>query len=99
MSKPLTIREQIKATQEILKGLQTKIVKKTIGKLNFQVGDKGTVNIFGINRMPVCLYPSQIVKLTDLLNNPEFKQFVVDNMAELEANAARNKAEKEAAQA
>lgn len=93
----MTAAQQIKELQAQLKSLKDQVIKKTISKLTSQVGDKGTVNIYGLNKFPICLYPSQIVRLTELLANPEFQQFVRDNMETLEANAARNKAEKVAA--
>lgn len=55
--------------------------------LGAAVGELGTVNIYGLNRSPVCLYPDQIVKLRNALNDIE--SFVDANKAELERKGSK----------
>jgi hypothetical protein len=87
--KKITIREEVKALQAKINDLKNQIISKVFfadkkeERLTVQIGDKGTVNIYGLGRYPVCLYMSQAVRLEKLLTNPEFKQFIIDNNASL----------------
>lgn len=91
----MTNAQKIKELQDQLKSLKTQEIKKTISGLTSKVGDKGTVNIYGLNKFPSCLYPSQIVKLAALFANSEFQSWLQENMSTLEANAAKSKEERE----
>ena len=77
----MTIQEQIKLAKAKLEALQSQVVSKTLpNKVTVKIGEKGTINIYGLGRFPVCLYLSQLQKLQVTLNNPEFSQFLIDNM-------------------
>lgn len=80
-----SIQAQIKQAKEQLKALQDKVISyldKDL-KLTTKIGEKGTINIYGLGKFPVCLYMSQAVKIQKLLNSPEFKKFIVDNQDKL----------------
>jgi len=62
--------------------LEKKLVSKESGKLEFKVGDKGGVSVYGLGRFPVTLYYEQWNKLLDAAH---------DLRAFLEANKSRLK--------
>lgn len=79
--------ESLKAQIAALKAQQT-----TKGSpLTVKVGDKGTINVYGLGRFPVCLYLTQINRITELFNSDSFKQFVATNAQLIEANAEYSK--------
>jgi hypothetical protein len=80
----MTITEQIKAAQAQLKALQSQVKSNSFkmkdGKtLTVKIGEKGTLNIYGLGKFPVCLYLSQALKLQELLSSPELELFVNEN--------------------
>lgn len=80
----MTLAEQIKATNEQLKALKAQYTSKTFAnKLTVRIGDKGTLNIYGLAKFPICLYLSQLVRVKELLNNPEFEAFVQENQEKI----------------
>jgi hypothetical protein len=62
--------------------LEKKLKSKESGKLEFKVGDKGGVSVYGLGRFPVTLYYEQWTKLLDATE---------DLRAFLEANKSRLK--------
>ena len=62
--------------------LEKRLGSKQSGKLEFKVGDKGGVSVYGLGRFPVTLYYEQWIKLLDAKE---------DLMAFLEANKSRLK--------
>ena len=62
--------------------LEKKLGAKQSGKLEFKVGDKGGVSVYGLGRFPVTLYYEQWNKLLDAAD---------DLRAFLEANKSRLK--------
>jgi hypothetical protein len=62
--------------------LEKKLGSKESGKLEFKVGDKGGVSVYGLGRFPVTLYYEQWIKLLDAAD---------DLQAFLEANKSRLK--------
>jgi hypothetical protein len=62
--------------------LEKKLGSKPSGKLDFKVGDKGGVSVYGLGRFPVTLYYEQWNKLLDAAE---------DLRAFLEANKSRLK--------
>ena len=50
------------------------------GKLEFKVGEKGGVSIYGLGRFPVTLYYEQWIRLLD--NAGELREFLEENKAE-----------------
>ncbi len=88
----IAIREEMKALNQKLKDLKAQIISKTFAdKLTVKIGDKGTLNVYGLGRFPVCLYPSQAARIAKLLNSPEFQEFVTQNAEILKANAEASK--------
>jgi hypothetical protein len=45
--------------------LEKQVAAKKTGKLEFRVGDKGGVSVYGLGRFPVTLYYEQWTKLLD----------------------------------
>jgi hypothetical protein len=62
--------------------LEKKLGSKQSGKLEFRVGDKGGVSVYGLGRFPVTLYYEQWIKLLEAAE---------DLKAFLEANKSRLK--------
>ena len=62
--------------------LEKRLGAKQSGKLEFRVGDKGGVSVYGLGRFPVTLYYEQWIKLLDAKE---------DLVAFLEANKSRLK--------
>jgi len=62
--------------------LEKRLGAKQSGKLEFRVGDKGGVSVYGLGRFPVTLYYEQWIKLLDAKE---------DLLAFLEANKSRLK--------
>jgi hypothetical protein len=62
--------------------LEKKLGSKEGGKLEFKVGDKGGVSVYGLGRFPVTLYYEQWTRLLDATD---------DLRAFLEANKSRLK--------
>jgi hypothetical protein len=80
----MTLAQQIKEAKLQLESLQSQIPTKKIGKLTVKIGDKGSINIYGINaKFPVCLYLNQLDKIRDLAANQEFRDFLTENMSKL----------------
>jgi hypothetical protein len=49
------------------------------GKLEFRVGEKGGVSVYGLGRFPVTLYYEQWIRLLD--NATELHEFLEENKA------------------
>jgi hypothetical protein len=62
--------------------LEKKLEVKQSGKLEFRVGDKGGVSVYGLGRFPVTLYYEQWTKLLEAAD---------DLRAFMEANKSRLK--------
>jgi hypothetical protein len=50
------------------------------GALEFRVGEKGGVSVYGLGRFPVTLYYEQWVRLLDAV--PQLRAFLEENKAE-----------------
>lgn len=50
------------------------------GKLDFKVGEKGGVSVYGLGRFPVTLYYEQWIRLLD--GSPELRTFLEENKAQ-----------------
>ncbi|HKV63711.1 MAG TPA: hypothetical protein VJO16_17520 [Candidatus Acidoferrum sp.] len=50
------------------------------GSLEFRVGEKGGVSVYGLGRFPVTLYYEQWIRLLDAV--PQLKAFLEENKAE-----------------
>ena len=51
------------------------------GQLDFRVGEKGGVSVYGLGRFPVTLYQEQWLKLIDM--GEEIRTFIKDNQDKL----------------
>jgi hypothetical protein len=69
--------EELKARLEQLE----KQGPKRTGALEFRVGEKGGVSVYGLGRFPVTLYYEQWIRLLDL--NEQLRQFLEDNKSKL----------------
>jgi hypothetical protein len=79
----MTTQEQIKALQAQLASLKAEVPTARIGNLTVKIGEKGTINIYGLGRFPVCLYFNQVEKLTSLFQNQELSKFIEQNKSKL----------------
>lgn len=53
---------------------------KRTGQVEFRVGEKGGVSVYGLGRFPVTLYYEQWVRLLDAA--PQLRTFLEENKAE-----------------
>jgi hypothetical protein len=61
--------------------LEKQLESKESGKLEFKVGDKGGVSVYGLGRFPVTLYYEQWIKLLDATE--ELRAFLEANKSRL----------------
>jgi hypothetical protein len=61
--------------------LEKKLGSKESGKLEFKVGDKGGVSVYGLGRFPVTLYYEQWIRLLDATE--ELRDFLEANKSRL----------------
>ncbi len=68
-------------TYEELKAKLAELEKKGAGKrsgvLDFRVGEKGGVSVYGLGRFPVTLYYEQWIRLLDV--SKELREFLEEN--------------------
>ena len=77
MSEPTYEELQAKVRElEKLAGMQ-----KRSGAMEFRVGEKGGVSVYGLGRFPVTLYYEQWIRLLDSAD--ELRQFLEDNKSRL----------------
>lgn len=69
--------EELKAQ---LAQLQKQAGRKQTGSLDFRVGEKGGVSVYGLGRFPVTLYYEQWIRLLDAA--PELKAFLEEQKSE-----------------
>ena len=63
-----------------LEELEKKSVKRT-GELDFKVGEKGGVSVYGLGRFPVTLYYEQWNRLLDTAD--KLREFLEENKSKL----------------
>jgi hypothetical protein len=63
-----------------LAALQKQSVQKRSGSLDFRVGEKGGVSVYGLGRFPVTLYYEQWIRL--LAASDELKAFLEEQKSE-----------------
>ncbi len=70
-------------TYEELKARLAELEKqpRRTGSLEFRVGEKGGVSVYGLGRFPVTLYYEQWNRLFDAM--PQLRQFLEDNKSKL----------------
>ena len=61
--------------------LEKRIEAKKSGKLEFKVGEKGGVSVYGLGRFPVTLYYEQWLRLLDVAG--ELRAFLEENRSRL----------------
>jgi hypothetical protein len=66
--------EELKAQLEALKKQST---GKRTGALEFRVGEKGGVSVYGLGRFPVTLYYEQWIRLLDI--SADLRAFLEEN--------------------
>jgi hypothetical protein len=57
--------------------LESKASGRRTGELEFRVGEKGGVSVYGLGRFPVTLYYEQWTRLLD--SAPKLKEFLEEN--------------------
>jgi hypothetical protein len=70
-------------TYEELKARLAELEKQSSrrsGQLEFRVGEKGGVSVYGLGRFPVTLYYEQWIRLLDAA--PQLRAFLEENKAE-----------------
>ena len=58
---------------------------KSKGSLEFRIGEKGGVSVYGLGRFPVTLYYEQWIRLLDVA--PDLRAFLEDNKNRLKLKA------------
>jgi hypothetical protein len=66
--------------------LEQQAVMKRSGTLQFKVGEKGGVSVYGLGRFPVTLYYEQWVRLLDAAG--DIRTFLEENKGRLKLKAA-----------
>ncbi len=61
--------------------LESKSTGRRTGDLEFRVGEKGGVSVYGLGRFPVTLYYEQWIRLLDAA--PRLKEFLEENKGAL----------------
>jgi hypothetical protein len=69
--------EELKAR---LAHLEKQGTGRRTGQLDFRVGEKGGVSVYGLGRFPVTLYYEQWIRLLDTAK--ELREFLEENKAE-----------------
>ena len=65
--------------------LEKQVGSKRTGKLEFKVGEKGGVSVYGLGRFPVTLYYEQWLKLLETAE--DLKAFMESNKSRLKLRA------------
>jgi len=65
--------------------LEKQVGSKRTGKLEFKVGEKGGVSVYGLGRFPVTLYYEQWMKLLETAE--DLKAFMESNKSRLKLRA------------
>jgi hypothetical protein len=60
--------------------LEKKAARRT-GELDFKIGEKGGVSVYGLGRFPVTLYYEQWIRLLDTA--PKLREFMEENKGRL----------------
>lgn len=61
--------------------LEKQVGTRKKGNMEFRVGEKGGVSVYGLGRFPVTLYYEQWVRLLD--SAPELRAFLEENKSKL----------------
>ena len=65
--------------------LEKQVGTKRSGKLEFKVGEKGGISVYGLGRFPVTLYYEQWIRLLDAAE--DLKAFMESNKSRLKLRA------------
>jgi hypothetical protein len=83
--------ENVEETPEQMKAriaeLEKKLRGRRSGNLEFRVGEKSGVSVYGLGRFPVTLYYEQWVRLLDAA--PELRAFLEENKNKLKLKQAQ----------
>jgi hypothetical protein len=61
--------------------LEKQAAPRKMGSLEFRVGEKGGVSVYGLGRFPVTLYYEQWIRLLDVANT--LREFLEENKSRL----------------
>jgi hypothetical protein len=81
------IKDQQKDLTAQLKELNSEVPTLKLDKSSVRVSEKGAISIYGLGQWPVTLYMSQLIKLRQIINTPEFEQFLIENNDKLAVKA------------
>lgn len=80
----MTAAQEIKALKAQLKEAEAKVSKtKLPNDMTVKIGEKGSLNFYGMGSYPTCLYLSQAIRLREALNSPELAAFIEANKDQL----------------
>ena len=80
------ILEDLKNGKCSIEEAQEKLSKLKLAELRtvtYKVSPKGGLSFYGLRRMPITLYSSELEKIMSIANSDEFKRFMVDNKSRL----------------
>lgn len=69
----------IDEAQQQLKQLKLSDLKK----VTYKISPKGAISFYGLRRMPITLYLEELEKITEIVNESEFKEYVQQNAERL----------------
>ena len=81
MATPVTKTPTNEELLAIIAGLQAQLATASQRKLTLKVGDKGTVNIMGLRKFPIALYPTEIKSIFAM--KAEIETFIEQNKGKL----------------
>jgi len=67
---------------KITQAQASEIIKKMIDAkkpITYKVSEKGCISFYGIRKMPISVYLSELNQILETVDTPEFQQFLVDN--------------------
>lgn len=80
------ILEDLKSGKCSIEEAQEKLSQLKLTELRsvtYKVSPKGGISFYGIRKMPITLYSSELDQIVAIANSEEFKRFVVDNKSRL----------------
>lgn len=77
---------------KITQAQASELIKKLMDEkkpITFKVSEKGCISFYGIRKMPISLYKSELDKILDVIKTPEFEQFLEDNESVLSEDVSK----------
>lgn len=83
---------------KITQAQASEMIKKMMDdkkSITFKVSEKGCISFYGIRKMPISLYKSELDKILDTIKTPEFEQFLEDNESVLSEDITKKSHKKQ----